>query len=279
MLACLDGLLAGSNLNVLHLGYNRAATEMLLFGGVMAISLGMSARLFPLTFRTQQSPRLLLWASNGFLLLGIILTLVQAVGQKVVNAQYVEGLAALSYAIGIFSGTPAVLNWRQRTPKKPKLRTYSIWRDPAALGVICAYCWAIVAALSLTLFAWVVLVDQGVAHVQLKDVSRHAMGAGFMTLLIVSVGWTMLPGFGGASPCCRGWIWVAVGLINVATLLRVVPSVALLVGPNSFGRLYAHFYSTAGLLAWFGIFTFAAVIVISWRRAATKRMQDTQASA
>lgn len=249
---------------------NRAAIEMLLFGGVMAISLGMSARLFPLSFRIQHASRLLLWMSSGLLLIGVLFTAARAFGLRLEAG---EAFAALAFAAGIVIGIPAVRVFHRRTPFPGKQRTYHLIRDPAGLGVVAAYGWAIVAAFFLLIFAWQELAG-GVAVA--KDLPLHAIGAGFMTLLILSVGWTMLPGFGGGNPRGLRWICTALALANVAVFFRVAPgALALLIGADATGAFYFHSFAVAGLAGLLAVGAFARALFLSWRPSEKVRQGGT----
>lgn len=214
-----------SDLAVLPVASQRGAVDLMLFGFVMAMAAGMSARLFPLTFRTcPASPRglkitaILLAAGAGF-------TVLEAVQLPEPPLTW-NGLAAAFYGCGILTGTFSVRIFHRRKAIPHAQTAYRMREDPAAIGVASAYFWAVMAALFL--FA-LVLAHAGAplpAQAAQENLARHAMGAGFMTLLIISVGWKMLPGFGGCLPHGRGRLWCAVALGNAAALLRMASLLA-----------------------------------------------------
>jgi uncharacterized membrane protein (UPF0136 family) len=180
------------------------AADLMLCGFVPAVSLAMSARLFPLTFRTRlATPRTVRRA--GLLAIGIILSLLETR-----LSASLAGWAAVFQAAGLLVGTFSVRIFHSRKPTHRTTSANRPRRDPAAVGVVTAYIWASVAAIFLLLQA---LPAAGLPiPVQLTEsnLSRHAIGVGFMTLLIVSVGWKMLPGFAGRQPHGRGLLWCTV---------------------------------------------------------------------
>ena len=86
-----------------------------------------------------------------------------------------------------------------------------------------------------------------------------------MTLLIISVGWKMLPGFNGCRPRARGLIWTAVVLCNVATLLRLLPGLLSLVSESehTVSRLILPLAGVVGLGT---LLAFAIAMIISLRK-------------
>lgn len=209
-----------SDLAVLPVALQRGAIDLTLFGFVMAMAAGMSARLFPLTFRTHPASAgglkltaILLAAGTGF-------TVLEAIQLPAPPLAW-NALAAAFYGGGILTGTFSVRIFHRRKVIPHAQTTYRMREDPAAVGAATAYFWAVVTAFFL--FAGV-LAHAGIplpAQAAQENLARHAMGAGFMTLLIISVGWKMLPGFGGCLPHGRGRLWCAVVLGNAAALLRV----------------------------------------------------------
>lgn len=208
------------DLAVLPVASQRGAVDLMLFGFVMAMAAGMSARLFPLTFRTRPaSPRglkmaaVLLAAGAGF-------TVPEAIQLPTPPLTW-SGLAAAFYGCGILTGTFSVRIFHLRKAIPHAQIVYRMREDPAAIGVATAYFWAVMAALFLFALALARAGAPLPAEAAQENLARHAMGAGFMTLLIISVGWKMLPGFGGCLPHGRGLLWCAVALGNAAALLRI----------------------------------------------------------
>lgn len=259
-------LLNGWSLAVLPLGPQRAAEDLMLFGFIGAISIAMSSRLFPLTFRMQLSRPRWLKIAAAFLGGGMILTLADGVRFSFgFPSVLFDSLAAIAYAIGLFCGIGAVRIFQARKAITGGQPAYGITEDPAAVGVVSAYIWAVVAALFLLLFALNQFFPDGPWPWVEKNLARHAAGAGFMTLLILCVGWKMLPGFNGCRPRARGLIWTVVVLGNLATLLRILPPLLSGVGgsgPNG-SLLLLPLAGVAGLGT---LLAFAIAMVISLRK-------------
>jgi len=216
-LAWCHGALTGWSfgLALLPINSQALAVDLMLFGFVMAMATGMSARLFPLTFRTHQASVPGLHLTAGLLILGALLALF-----------FQPAFAAVSFGLGLLVSTFSSRIFHHRKAIPHSQLTYRMREDPAAVGVASAYAWAVIAAAFLFLFA---LGASGIpipALLAQKNLARHAMGAGFMTLLIISVGWKMLPGFGGCLPSGRSHLWAAVILGNTAVALRIVSALA-----------------------------------------------------
>lgn len=234
-LALAEAVWAAAALRVLLAGpapdprLDRLAQELTLLGFIVPISLAMSARLFPLFFRTRPaSPRLLdlsallllagvLGAAGGGLLPGDLGPRVQAAGE-------------LLAGLGIATGTVAVQVFAPRVPFPGDRGGYRTVRDPAALGALSAYAWAALGALALVLAGLEGLGWRALPGAVARDLPIHVLGAGFMTLLILAVAPVMLPGFAGRrlrSPSLVAW---SVGLANLAAVLRTAPGWARALG-------------------------------------------------
>ncbi len=219
---CIGGisaLRAGLNLTVLPLASHALALDLMLFDFMAAIAIAMSARLFPLTFWI-----LLPWTrglsiASISLALGLILTILSTLFP---SPEFLIGSAGFQ-ATGILLGAWAV---RIFHPRKIVTRTqtrHRLWAGPADVGVVSAWFWAVIAAVALILSALHYSGMSVPSELTQKNIPRHAMGAGFMTLLIVSVGWKMLPGFGRGRPRGEKCMWGAVGMGNLAVTLRILP--------------------------------------------------------
>lgn len=261
-----QSLAAGSNLAVLPSEPSWFAADLMLFGFIAAISIGMSARLFPLTFRIKLASVRGLLIAAGLLALGLILTLLEAVRPAPSAATIaLAGWIAICQAGGLGCGIFSVRIFHRRKPTSNPAVPYRIWEDPAAVGVVCAYAWGAVATLFLLLIA---LQQFGVAippALAQKNLPRHALGAGFMTLLIISVGWKMLPGFGGGRPQGRRLIWSAILLGNLTALFRIAPALLpaeTVIVTNWTDRLFP----LAGLSGLLTITAFALALRLSLRR-------------
>lgn len=271
--AAFDRVASGHSLLLLPGAPRYAAIEMLLFGGVPALSLGMSARLFPLTFRTHQASHPLIIASSAFLLLGVLTTAIHTVPfWPWAQSRGIDVIAGFAFAFGFVLAVPAVRVMHRRVRKTPAQQAYRLWQDPPGVGVVAAYAWGLVAAGLLLLHALTELTAGVGATIAFKDLARHAMGAGFMTMLIVAVGWTMLPGFGGGTPSGRRWIWLAIILLNLAVALRLTPGALGVLGQARLvSAIYTPAFATAGIAGWAAIGAFAWALWLSRKGAKTRR--------
>jgi len=259
-------LMKGGSLSVLPVLQQAVAVDLLLYGFVAAGGIAMSSRLFPLTFRTQLPHPRGLQIAAALLAGGVILTsfgVFDAVPASVARA--VQNGASVLFAGGLLSGAWAVRIFHARKPITGARNPYRVWEDPAAVGVWSAYAWTGVAAALLLLPA---LREAGATiPVELlqKNLPRHALGVGYMTLLILSVGWKMLPGFGGGQPRGRPLLWSAVLLGNLAGVLRILPAVIPAQGNpgESWGERLFPFAGLAGLAA---VAAFALALHDSFRK-------------
>src|SRR5690606_24892703 len=114
--------------------------------------------------------------------------------------------------------------------------------DPLQLHAISAYGWLVVAAGTLALEGLRMLGLPVPAVV--PDAERHAIGAGFVTILILGVGAHLLPGFARLPLRSHGLLWGTLLLGNLAALLRVAP---VLTATHGFGTLPEAMLTGAGL--------------------------------
>lgn len=253
----------GLSLVVLPEGAQSTAVDLMLGGFVAAIGIAMSSRLFPLTFRMQLPHERGLVAAAVLLGGGVILT--GWAGLRFTGAATNTVWPQVAVAGGLLIGAWAVRIFHARKKIVAPAAPYRVWEDPAAVGVLTAYGWLVVAAglflLPVGLRLGLALPD---AWLQ-PNLARHALGLGFMTQLIVSVGWKMLPGFGGGTPQGRGLIWSAVLLGNLAVGCRIGP--ALLVAGPATGRNWSEtLYPVAGLAALTAVLLFALALRRSLRK-------------
>lgn len=215
------------------------AVDVASFGFIPAISIGMSARVFPLFFRVPLTRRPLLQASAILLAAGVITIIAR---HFLPASDLVRGLALILPAAGLAVGTLAVRVFGPRLQFPGDAGRYSTWKEPAALAAASAYIWGLLAAVMLVLEGlsrWGIrLTPSSVPH----DLPLHLVGAGFMTLLILGVAPIMLPGFGGAKPAGISFVWAALIAGNGAVLLRILPLIA---GTFSSGAGGAAWTSTA----------------------------------
>jgi len=133
----------------------------------------MSARTFPIFFRTPLPRLRLLRGSLALLLTGLALR----IGGELGHAGGVGGLGDLGVAaaLGLFILALGVFAPRRPLPRQA-VRPFA---DPAQWHVFTAYTWLGVAAL---LLVWNGLAALGLALPPIDpDAERHALGAGFVT--------------------------------------------------------------------------------------------------
>ena len=138
---------------------------------------------------------------------------------------------------------------------------------PAARFVVAANGWAVIGGCLLVVSA-VVPTDS------VHDAALHALGLGFMTVLIIGMAQLVTPVFAGeriTPPRARPELWLSLPLLTAAAVLRVTAS---FLG----GALYGDVIATSGVLAWLGIGVFAFRLVIVGRGASTRRARGLPAS-
>lgn len=184
-------------------------------GFLVPVAVAMSARTFPLYFQTRLPRVRLMLLGLVLLVLGLALWL----PGDIAGSGTPSGVGRLVGAVGLvmFPAALGLLDPRRPLPR----RASSPLRDPLQLHVLSAYLWLVVAA---ALAGIAGLTDLGViGRLAPPDAEQHALGAGFVLLLILGVGGHMLAGFAGRSLRSRRLIWVTLALANLAALLRVAP--------------------------------------------------------
>ncbi len=242
-----------------------------LMGFLVPISLAMSVRTFPLYLRVQVPNTAALRATFAVLLVGLALRLAALVGgPAAVDAlgRVLEGAALLAAAwvidVPLLRTRAAVLAAAEaraiqhRGAPRPLPPPSSDLR--AADGLLrSAYGWLVVAAILLVAGAWLGLAG---APAPPLDAERHALGAGFITLLIFGMGARLLPGFLGREHLDHPrLVWATFWLGNAAALLRVGPLLVpwLLALAGSAGAPPA-----TALLALSGLLDMLAVACFGW---------------
>ena len=228
-----------------------------LTGFLTAISFAMSARLLPLYIQTMLPREHLIRASAA----GIIAGLVLRTAGVVIDAQVLIGIGLISQAMAWCGGIVAirVFEPRRQLPR----RRVRVLTDPLQLHLVTAYCWLLLAALLSMLQG---LHDLGIGvWIAPLDAERHALGAGFVTVLILGVGAEMLPGLARSRLHWPALRWATLVLANMAALARVTP---LLIRdlPREWD---SSIMSSAGILAAAAIVIFLANIPLSVRLKAT----------
>jgi len=192
-------------------------TNLLAFYGFLVpISVAMSARTFPLYFRTPLPNQRLLRVALVLLLVGLALRLYGLTGVPPAAAVGSAGFAA---SLGVFVVALGVFARRVPLPRQP-VRPF---HDPMQLHALSAYVWLLVAAALLVLDGLAAAGIWWLPSSTSGDAEQHALGVGFVTLLIFGVGAHLLPGFANRPLRSRGLVWATLVLGNAAALLRVAP--------------------------------------------------------
>jgi uncharacterized protein involved in response to NO len=192
--------------------------QLAFYAFLVPISIAMSARTFPLYARTKP-PRP---AGLRAVVVLMITGLVMRVTGDLFSANVIGGTGRVMQALGIFAGILALGIFGPRVPL-PR-REVRVYTDPVQLHLVTAYCWLGVAGF--------VLVNAGVellgwrALDLAETLEWHALGAGFVTILIVGVGQLLLPGFARQPLRARRLLWATLLLGNAAAALRIVPVMA-----------------------------------------------------
>jgi uncharacterized protein involved in response to NO len=255
------------------------ATVLLgLYGFLVPIAVAMSARTLPLYLRVRPATAAGLAGVLGLLVLGLGLRL--AALAPALAGWDALGQVALALALvgatwqvdGAFVRTRAAVlaEARQRAAAHGRVPRASLSSEPAhrpaELLVRAAYGWLLVAALALGAAAGGALLGWPTPP---GDVERHALGAGFITLLIFGVGAYLLPGFQGRRLASARLVWATLWLGNAAALLRVGPPLALwgleLAGSAAGARWLLGMAALGGVLDLAALVAFAANLWRTWR--------------
>ena len=186
-----------------------------LTGFLTAISFAMSARLLPLYVQTKLPREQLIRASAASLVAGLVL---RSTG-ILIDAGVLVGIGLIFQATAWCGGIVAlrVFESRRQLPR----RQVRVLTDPLQLHLVTAYCWLLVAA-SFSIIEG--MRDLGIAiWLAPLDAERHALGAGFVTVLILGVGAEMLPGLARSKLRWPSLRWATLILANLAALARVGP--------------------------------------------------------
>jgi uncharacterized protein involved in response to NO len=230
-------------------GMDSLTVDFALYGFLIPVAVAMSSRTFPLYFQTFPPRNRLLVAGLAVLMIGLGLRL----AGDLAGAPWAGGIGrvALAGAIILFCVGLGIFGKRRQLPRK----TVQPLSDPLQLHAITAYGWLAIAA--------VVLMLEGLGMLGLPapaltpDAERHAIGAGFVTILILGVGAHLLPGFARLPLRSRKLTWGTLLLGNLAALLRVAP---VLFAAHGFGTLPEVILAGAGLAGVIAIALFAVNI-------------------
>lgn len=226
---------------------------------VPALCLAMSARVFPLFFRIRTTAPAPLNVA-AWLLAG---ALAAYLSTAVIPPALGWGIGAVLNAAGLLVGAYAIQVFTRRVEFPGDKGQYRTWADPHAVGALTAYAWAVAGALALAVYGLYRLGIPVGPHPPPLDLAIHALGAGFMTLLIIGVGPVLLSAFAGSRPAGGAWLWAAVITGNAAALLRTV----FLMGPAPARNALL---ALAGLLGAVSMAAFALCLWVSvYRRTAS----------
>lgn len=214
-----------------------ASLDVAFTGFLVPIGIAMSARTFPLYFRARLPDHRVLRVGLGLSVGGLIFRLLgQLSGTAIVLGvgEVVGGLALAAFVLGL--GVFAA--------RRPAARADVVRRkaDPTEALAVAAYAWLAVTAL--------VLGANGLGDLGIPvgwgsvDAVRHALGAGYVTLLIFGVGARLIPGFANRPLRGERLVWATLAFGLLAALLRVGPRLlsvghadTLLAGAGLFGVL------------------------------------------
>jgi uncharacterized protein involved in response to NO len=205
---------------------DQVVVRIAFFGWLVPVAAAFTARNFPLFARTRAAPSTGLREALFLLLAGLAIDVATRVtaappAAATALAQTFEalGLLWIVAAAGIFGPRTRPLGRnQQRVPEEALLAGASEW------ALVGAYAWLAVAAVLLLAGAAAALLSWPPPP---ADVVRHALGAGFILVLIVGMALRLLPGFAGGArktvdlPAAR----VAIGAAHTAAALRVLPVV------------------------------------------------------
>ncbi len=264
--------------------WDDALTHLMIMGFVLPMASALSLRNLPLFMRLSFPPRrelapILVAFVTGlvFAELGILLERVFGIGWGALGGglgQVLEAVAVLAFIWSFDVLLRRKQPWTtSRTPPPPG---YIETRKPTRQGypdygefgrfellVISAYAWLA--------FASLVTLANGVSVLVMSptlspggpffnpDISRHAMTAGFITLLIFGMAVRMLPGFSAKTRVASTALVLATfWLGNLATLFRVVPLFApdLLVSKIALG--------SSGAIGWLAVACLAVNLHRTW---------------
>ncbi|MBX6377628.1 MAG: hypothetical protein IRY95_03690 [Clostridia bacterium] len=201
-----------------------AVVQLGFLGFIVPVAAAMSERTFPLFYVVRTPAPRTLRRSVALVLVGLVLRLAGAAATQAPGAaadRLALGAGALAAGVGLvwLSLAVQVLRPRQQLPH----RRVSVWTDPLQLLVMTAFAWLLLAGLLLILEGLGGLLPWAVSFRPSVSAFRHALGAGFVSLLIFAVGPYLLPGALGRRLGPLSWGWWLFALAFAAALLRTLP--------------------------------------------------------
>ena len=214
---------------------DQANVTLGLFGYLVPLALGMSARTLPMYAGLDPFPRRMLWPLAGLWYAGLALSLASlasgAPGWIGAFGDLLMGAALIVFIGGFIRALIA----RGRLPKKvaalapepgARERDYraQIHQERGDYGpfvaiVASSYFWALLAGVLLALNGIAGLF--GGAALVSPDAIRHSLALGFIALLICGIAPRMIPGFSGGRILSAKLVWATLWLGDSAALLRV----------------------------------------------------------
>ena len=190
--------------------------QMGLAGFLVPVSVAMSARSFPLFLWLRVPSSSALRLSLVPFLVGLALRLWGTMGGPPAGAlvgDLLEGAALVAFAVVV-----QVVPLRRREGRRPSEDPHYV--KPVEYLLVPAYVWLVVAGL-LDVASGAQLF--GFSLPASADMEIHALGSGFLTLLILGMGQRMLPGFASRQLASVGLVWATALLGNASAILRVGP--------------------------------------------------------
>lgn len=265
--AALGLLAAAAGMPLLAAPGAALVTDTLLLGFLVPVSLAVSARFFPLYLGLRPAPPAGLRAALGLLLAGVAL---RALATILPGARPAGDLAAGSgllvglWSVGQYAPRQVEIasanqpEWlptglfRPQPPPPGRARPQPPAQRAARWLLRCAYGWLAAAAL--------LALATAAGWAPPADLERHALGAGFLTLLILGMGTLLLPGFlGGKAPDAP--VIASLVLGNLAAALRLLPGLVAWLAPDLLpSPLPAALLGLAGLLGLGATGSFALMV-------------------
>lgn len=211
---------------------DRALTDALLFEFALPVSVAVSVRLLPITFGVElvaPAPLALFAILSSSVVLRVAGDLT---GQDwpLAAANLLMGLFGLGFPL--LASVPLGLRRPLRRADSPALAQAS--RLPNAL-IRSAYVWLLLAG-ALALIGGLSRLLGNPVRLS-EDALRHAVTAGYLTLLILGMGARLIPGFARQRPVPQLRLVVVAG--NLAALFRVLPPLAAAFGLSGLCALLA----------------------------------------
>jgi uncharacterized protein involved in response to NO len=230
---------------------DNSLVDGLLFGFALPVSVGMAARLLPIYFGVE------VLAPRSLLLMFVTLAagVLSRIGADITGRTVALGfsnvlLGLFCLAFPLLSGVPVGRRRAIRRTDPPAM--VRVFRYPNLL-IRSAFTWLLLGGLLFLAAAPASFWGQTL-HVP-GDVQRHAVTAGYLTLLVLGIGARMIPGFARERlrPAPRLLIVCLAG--NLAAVLRVLPPLATALGVTSPALNVAFGLSGISALLAVGIFS------------------------